>query len=119
MKNDNSNMLDVLRSDLEAVKTIVCELSKYSNNEDTSITQCLKGELSLCGMDYVIYLHHGVYMYSEKGALNMMTEADFIQSLTQDQFYSLMQLGLNPQPPDKVQEFLNNADHLDDDFSKK
>ncbi len=80
--------------------------------EDKTITDCLKGEFTLLDKTYVIYYMHNIFMYGEKGDTVMMSEVEFIKSLTPQQMYALAQLGLNPQPADKVQEFLNNADIL-------
>ena len=102
----------MLYNSTQTIKDITIALITRFEKEDKNLTTCNKREFTLAGTEYVMYEHFGICSYCEKGSMAMMNEAAFIASLSSQQIYALIQLGLDPQPPEKVQDFLDKADRL-------
>jgi hypothetical protein len=101
---------EYIKQHAEELKQVMTPLINEINEqcEDKTLTHYSRAEITVRGVEYSIYLMHGVAMYCTRGGLKMLTEAEWMESLSPDQLSDIAMLGLHPDiEPEEIQNFLD------------
>jgi len=113
MENKITLTREEIQANVHEVRSALIAVLKQVQQEDKRQVECRRGDLVIRGVKYILYNMHNITIYGLWGNPQTMSEAEFIASLTPDQFADFYAFSIAGEiEPENIQAFFDKQAKL-------